>query len=91
MLREILRESSLDAALITSGVNIRYDSGFTSSDGMFLVTQKAAYLVTDFRYTIQAKSQTKGLSQVVEAAFTEQKTRIREFLLADGCKRVAFE
>jgi Xaa-Pro aminopeptidase len=91
MLREILRESSLDAALITSGVNIRYYSGFTSPDGMFLVTQKAAYLITDFRYTIQAKAQTKGSSQVVEAVFAEQQASILRFLQADGCKRVAFE
>lgn len=90
-LREILRSASLDAALITSGVNIRYYSGFTSSDGLFLVTHKAAYLITDFRYTIQAKTQTKGLSQVVEAPYAEQYDQIRVFLQADGCKRVAFE
>lgn len=90
-LRANLRNSSLDAALITSGVNIRYYSGFTSSDGILLVTQKAVYLVTDFRYTIQAKAQTKGICEVIEAPFAEQHERIRRFLLADGCKRVAFE
>lgn len=90
-LRKSLAASSLDAALITSGVNIRYYSGFTSSDGIFLVTQKNAYLVTDFRYTIQAKAQTKDLCEVAEVVFTEQLDRIRGFLMADGCKRVAFE
>ena len=90
-LRKSLAASSLDAALITSGVNIRYYSGFTSSDGIFLVTHKNAYLVTDFRYTIQAKAQTKGLCEVTEAAFSDQLDRIRHSLIADGCKRVAFE
>ena len=90
-LRKSLSKSNLDAALITSGVNIRYYSGFTSSDGIFLVTHKGAYLVTDFRYTIQAKAQTMGLSEVIEASFTEQLNRIRAFLTADGCKRAAFE
>lgn len=90
-LRQSLAKSSLDAALITSGVNIRYYSGFTSSDGIFLVTHKGAYLVTDFRYTIQANAQTQGLCEVVEAPFTEQLDRIRAFLAADGCKRAAFE
>ncbi|NLI55214.1 MAG: aminopeptidase P family protein [Clostridiales bacterium] len=90
-LRESLLKSSLDAALITSGVNIRYYSGFTSSDGIFLVTQKSAYLVTDFRYTIQAKAQTKGQCEVVETTNTDQLDRIRGFLAADGCKRAAFE
>ena len=90
-LRENLAKSSIDAALITSGVNIRYYSGFTSSDGIFLVTGKSTYLITDCRYTIQAKAQTKGLSQVVETTFTEQLNRIQQLLQADGCKRVAFE
>lgn len=90
-LRQSLAKSSLDAALITSGVNIRYYSGFTSSDGIFLVTHKGAYLVTDFRYTIQANAQTQGLCVVVEAPFAEQLGHIRAFLAADGCKRAAFE
>jgi Xaa-Pro aminopeptidase len=90
-LRANLRSSSLDAALVTSGVNIRYYSGFTSSDGILLVTQSTVYLVTDFRYTIQAKAQTAGLCEVVEAPFAEQHDRIRQFLRAGGCKRVAFE
>lgn len=91
VLRKSISKSSLEAALITGEVNIRYYSGFTSSDGVFLVTQKGAYLVTDFRYTIQAKAQTKGCCEVIEASYTEQFNRIREFLTADGCKRAAFE
>ena len=90
-LQKSLAASSLDAALITSGVNIRYYSGFTSSDGILLVTQKSAYLVTDSRYTIQAKAQTKGLCEVLEAGFSDQLNHIRGFLQADGCKRAAFE
>lgn len=91
VLRKNLLKSSLDAALITSGVNIRYYSGFTSSDGIFLVTHKNAYLITDFRYTIQANAQTMGLCEVVEATFADQLDRVRAFLAADGCKRAAFE
>ncbi len=91
VLRDNLSRSSLDAALITGEVNIRYYSGFTSSDGIFLVTQKGAYLVTDFRYTVQAKAQTKGLCEVVEASYSGQIDRIRDFLTADGCRRAGFE
>ena len=90
-LRNSLSASSLDAALITSKENIRYYSGFTSSDGIFLVTHQNTYLVTDFRYTIQAKAQTKGLCEVVEAGFTDQLNRIRGFLADNGCKRAGFE
>ena len=90
-LRENLRKDGFDAALVTSGVNIRYYSGFTSSDGILLVTQKDAYLVTDFRYTIQAKAQTDGCAQVVESTYAEQLNQIRGFLAQDGCKRCGFE
>ena len=90
-LRKSLSASSLDAALITSKENIRYYSGFTSSECMYLVTNKSAYLVTDFRYTIQAKAQTMGLCEVAEAGYEEQLNRIRGVLAADGCKRVGFE
>ncbi len=90
-LRKNLAVSSLDAALITSKENIRYYSGFTSSDCMYLVTNKHAYLVTDFRYTIQAKAQTMGLCEVVESGIEEQIDQIRGFLTADGCKRMGFE
>lgn len=90
-LRENLNKASLDAAVVTSGVNIRYYSGFTSSEAIFLVTLKDTYLVTDFRYTIQANAQTMGLCRVVEATFAEQLNCIRDFLEQDGCKRVGFE
>ncbi|MDD4311265.1 MAG: Xaa-Pro peptidase family protein [Eubacteriales bacterium] len=90
-LRKNLAASSLDAALITSGVNIRYYSGFTSSDGILLVTQQNAYLVTDSRYTLQAKAQTKGLCEVTEVDFSDQLNHIRGILQQDGCKRAAFE
>jgi len=91
ILRQNLKKSGLDAALITSGVNIRYYSGCTSSDGVLVVTQKGAYLVTDFRYTIQAKAQVKGCAEVVEATYADQMPRIRGFFESDGAKRVGFE
>jgi hypothetical protein len=46
---------------------------------MFLVTRNAAYLVTDFPLPIQAKAQTKGLSQVVEAAFPSRRLAFANF------------
>ncbi len=90
-LRENMRKDGLDAALVTSGVNIRYYSGFTSSDGVLLVTHKDAYLVTDFRYTIQAKAQTNGCAKVVESTYAEQLNKLKGFLANDGCKRCGFE
>ncbi len=91
ILRANLTKKGLDAALLTGAVSIRYYSGFTSSDGTVLVTKNDAYLVTDFRYTIQAKEQTRGCAQIVEAPYAEQLDRIRGFLEQDGCKSCGYE
>ena len=86
-----MRKASLDAAVVTSGVNIRYYSGFTSSEAIFLVTHKSSYLITDFRYLIQAQAQTLGLCAIIDANFPDQVKRVGDLLLADGCKRAGFE
>ena len=60
-LRETLDRAGLDAALLSSSENIRYFTGFTSDECEVVVTKGRTYLVTDFRYTIQAKLQTSAV------------------------------
>jgi len=64
-LREKLKTASIDAVLIENPENRRYLSGFTGTAGMVLVTREKAFLLTDFRYTEQAKGQAPHL-QVVQ-------------------------
>jgi Xaa-Pro aminopeptidase len=52
-----ISSSTFDALLITSLPNIFYLSGFTGSAAIILITQMRAILVTDGRYTIQARAQ----------------------------------
>lgn len=54
-----------DAALILSPDNRRYLSGFSSTDGMVLVTKEKAYLITDFRYITAAKENPEGLETIL--------------------------
>lgn len=56
---DILRNSLKDgeAAFISSYPNIFYYSGFTSEDGYLLISHDKLLLITDSRYTIQAKNQ----------------------------------
>ena len=49
-----------EAVFITSYPNIFYYSGFTSEDAYLLISHNAKYLITDSRYTIQAREQAKG-------------------------------
>lgn len=46
-----------DAFFISSYPNIFYYSGFESEDGFLLITQERRILITDSRYTVQAKEQ----------------------------------
>lgn len=53
-----------EAALISSYPNIFYYSGFTSGDGYLLISQDKSILITDSRYTIQAKKQAEDFEIV---------------------------
>jgi len=56
-LRLRLKDSGLDAILISQPENRRYLSGFIGTAGHLMVSQDKAILATDFRYTEQAMRQ----------------------------------
>ncbi len=55
-----LGEREIDGILISQPENRRYLSNFDGSAGFLLVTPKNKILVTDFRYTAQAKNQARN-------------------------------
>lgn len=61
-LRDVMPEGH--NLLVTDLVNVRYLCGFTGSHGAVLVSDSAAYLLTDTRYTIQAASETRDVEVV---------------------------
>ena len=89
-LRKLLEENGLDGALVTGLTAIRYYSGFTSDEAALVVTMKHASLLTDFRYTIQAREQSPDF-EVVESGRGALLPDVDRLLKADGCQRVAFE
>lgn len=56
-LQKELDKWQFQGAILTSPENIRYFSGFTSSDGMVFIGQGLVALVTDSRYWAQAEMQ----------------------------------
>jgi Xaa-Pro aminopeptidase len=60
-LQRRISESGLDAFLVTDLANVRWISGFTGTFGQVLVTPSGARLLTDSRYTIQAREQVPGM------------------------------
>lgn len=59
-IRQNLKISNLDAALISSYENWRYFSGFTGSHAYLVITSTDQVLITDPRYTEQATQQAIG-------------------------------
>src|SRR5579872_1728943 len=53
---ERLREQLEEPLLVTSGVNVRYLTGFTSSNAALLVGDDRVILFTDFRYITAARA-----------------------------------
>ena len=49
-IRNKLTELGLDGAIILNEINQHYLSGFAFTDGLLLITQNSAHLITDFRY-----------------------------------------
>ncbi|MBR3298855.1 MAG: aminopeptidase P family protein [Clostridia bacterium] len=86
-----LAENNIDAAIITSGINRRYFSGFTGSNGVVVLTEAGRVLLTDFRYTIQANQQCAGICEVRQVNRGITAADVGAVLEEFGAKRVAFE
>ncbi|MFA9370881.1 MAG: M24 family metallopeptidase [Labilibaculum antarcticum] len=54
---QLLEEQNLNALLVTSESNITYLSGFTGDSSRLLIANQSCYLITDPRYTEQAKNE----------------------------------
>jgi len=84
-----LKQAKLDALLINTPENRRYMTGFTGTAGTVLVSQEEAILITDFRYTQQAKKQSPDY-RVVE--FKDSKfEKINELLKELQVETLGFE
>ncbi len=87
--RAEMRARGLDALIVTSELNERYLTGYPFTDGLLLITEKHAYLITDFRYYEEAQKKAFSEYEVVipeaRAAF------ITAAFEEDGVKTVGYE
>lgn len=92
-LREKLREKNIDGAIITGRPNTMYLSGFTGSTSFLLVGMDKAWLVVDFRYTIQAKEQLFEGIESVEAIQHGDSfyLTLNELASENGIEKIGFE
>lgn len=75
---DILEKRKLDAILVSDGYNMRYVSGFRGATGYLFVTKNRRVLMTDSRYTTQAREEA-GEWQIEEVS----SERNYEAVLAD--------
>ena len=61
---DFLRENQLDAIFVQKDENCRYLSKFTGSDSYLLLTKEELYLLTDSRYTEQARKESADYTVV---------------------------
>ncbi len=66
-LGERLPDNGIDVLLVTNGVNVRYLTGYTGSNGVALVGSDTRVFVTDFRYVEQA-------AEEVDASFDRRRS-----------------
>ena len=91
-LRLAMNTAGLDAVLLSSGVSIRYYTGFTSDESMGLLTSEGCWLITDFRYGIQAKEQVCGAATVLEVnQHANQLEALRSKMEQASCRRCGYE
>ncbi len=57
LIRRKMADSNIDGLLVTSRENVYYLSGFSGTSGDLLITNDTAYILCDFRYTVQAAQQ----------------------------------
>lgn len=88
--QKLLAERDRDAAIISDPLNQRYLSEFAFDDGLVLVTQTAAYLLTDFRYAEAARAQTSSEMEVL-TPMEGHLACIDGLLASHHCRTVATE
>ena len=64
LLRKLIKSVQVDGVLVQDPANVRYISGF-SGEGCLLVAGRSKTLLTDSRYEVQAKGQTRGFHILV--------------------------
>ena len=90
-LRAVMEQNGLDAVLLKSVTAIRYFTGFTSEDASVFITGKRSVLLTDFRYTIQAKAQSGDCCEILEVSGAAHNNAIKAIVEEENIKRIGFE
>lgn len=90
-LRNLIRKAKANALLVTNHYNVTYLTGFTGEDSFLLVTQDAATLISDRRFTIQLAEECPGLDLVLREPGQMMLPTTCEVVEQQGIERLAIE
>ncbi|GAA6170420.1 aminopeptidase P family protein [Colwellia sp. KU-HH00111] len=91
-LRQQVLTQDHSAIVIFSDINIRYLSHFSGHAATVLITNKTHYLITDYRYFEQAKTQAKGYQVICRDRANQTLTELMiELLHQENCQTLFFE
>jgi len=57
VIRQLLKKKQINCLILTKPANVTYTTGFLGGDSWAAITARAVYLLTDSRYTEQAKTE----------------------------------
>jgi len=88
-IKQILEKKQLDAIVVSNGYNMRYISGFSGATGYLYLSVNRKVVLTDSRYTIQAKEEACGYEVIqIEKKYSDY---IGELCAEDQAKKVGIE
>ncbi len=85
------QEIYADAVLVSDGYNMRYLSGFRGTDGYLFLNPERKVLLTDSRYTTQAKADAPEFEVMEIKSGRGYKEILAELLGQTGAKSLLFE
>ena len=98
LLSKVMANTKADALIITKPANVTYLTGFMGDDSWALVTPKKTYLLTDSRYTEQAKKECvgcivierkEGMAKAVAAILSKLRA-VKSLLVEDNVSLATF-
>lgn len=85
---DVLKELNISSVIISDANNLRYLSGFSGGEGYLYISSEKHILLTDSRYTLQAKNEADGW-EIIEASGNGYLEKLKD--IAENDSKIGFE
>ena len=88
-LKKLMKKERVETLLVTRREDVRYLTGFTGSSGSLLVSNGRPCLITDFRYQLQSRRESAGVTVLIQKK--DFFTALQEAAYDRGIKTIWFD